>query len=56
MDPHTDRGEMALGLVLCVLHVRMDQAENEESIEEKVQADGCRHKRCEARANQDACI
>lgn len=47
---------MALGLVLCVLHVGMNQAENEERIEEKVQADGCRHKRREARANQGAFI
>ena len=47
---------MALGLVLCVLHVGMDQTENEERIEEKIQADGCRHKRYKARANQDAFI
>lgn len=52
MDPRTDRGELTIGLMLYVLHVGMNQAENEESIEEKVQADGYRHKRCEAEATQ----
>jgi hypothetical protein len=47
---------MAIGLVLQVLHVRMDQTENEERVEEKVQADGSRHKRTEAQANQGSFI
>lgn len=51
MDPRTDRGELTLGLVLYVLHVGMKQAEDEKRIEEKVQADGYRHQRCEAEAN-----
>lgn len=52
MNPLTDRGEMAIGLVLQVLHVRMDQTENNERVEEKVQADGNGHKRTEAQTNQ----
>jgi len=48
MNPCTDRGEVTIGLVLHVPVVRMDETENEERVEEQVQADRCRHKRCKA--------
>lgn len=47
---------MAIGLVLQVLHVRMDQTENKERVEEKIEADGNGHKRTEPQANQKSFI
>ena len=39
MDPPTDRGEMTIGLPLYVRVVGMDEAEDEEGVKQKVQAD-----------------